>query len=40
MAGPPETGPLLALAGKAEGLGYDSIRIGDRLLAKPGHDPI
>lgn len=40
MAGRPETGPLLALAGKAEGLGYDSIWIGDSLLAKPRHDPI
>ena len=40
MAGRPETGPLLALAEKAEGLGYDSIWIGDSLLAKPRHDPI
>ena len=40
MAGRPETGPLLALAERAEGLGYDSIWIGDSLLAKPRHDPI
>ena len=40
MAGRPETGPLLALAGKAEALGYDSVWIGDSLLAKPRHDPI
>ena len=40
MAGRPETGPLLALADRAEGLGYDSIWIGDSLLAKPRHDPI
>ena len=40
MAGRPETGPLLALAERAEGLGYDSVWIGDSLLAKPRHDPI
>ena len=40
MAGRPETGPMLALAGRAEALGYDSVWIGDSLLAKPRHDPI
>ena len=40
MAGEHETGPMLALAGRAEALGYDSIWVGDSLLAKPRHDPI
>ena len=40
MEGQPETGPLLALAEKAEGLGYDSIWVGDSLMAKPRHDPL
>lgn len=40
MAGQPGTGPMLALASRAEALGYDSIWIGDSLLAKPRHDPI
>ena len=40
MAGQPETGPMLALADRAEALGYDSVWIGDSLLAKPRHDPI
>ena len=40
MTGRPETEPLFALAEKAEGLGYDSVWIGDSLLAKPRHDPI
>lgn len=40
MSGEPETGPLLALADKAEALGYDSIWVGDSLLARPRHEPI
>ena len=40
MAGRPETGPLLALAERAEGLGFDSIWVGDSLLARPRHDPL
>ncbi len=40
MSGAPETGPMLALAERAEALGYDSIWIGDSLLARPRHDPL
>lgn len=40
MLGEPATGPLLALAERAERLGYDSIWIGDSLLARPRHDPL
>jgi probable F420-dependent oxidoreductase len=40
MEGKPETGPLLKLAEKAEGLGYDSLWIGDSILARPRHDPL
>src|SRR5581483_11688627 len=40
MEGQPETGPLLALAEKAEGLGFDSIWVGDSVTAKPRHDPL
>ncbi len=36
----PEAAPLLALAANAEGLGYDSIWVGDSLLARPRHDPL
>jgi alkanesulfonate monooxygenase SsuD/methylene tetrahydromethanopterin reductase-like flavin-dependent oxidoreductase (luciferase family) len=35
-----ETGSLLALAEKAEGLGYDSIWVGDSVTARPRHDPL
>src|SRR6476469_4029751 len=35
-----ETGSLLALAEKAEGLGYDSIWVGDSVPARPRHDPL
>lgn len=35
-----ETASLLALAEKAEGLGYDSLWVGDSLLARPRHDPL
>jgi probable F420-dependent oxidoreductase len=35
-----ETGPLLALAERAEALGYDSVWVGDSVLARPRHDPI
>jgi alkanesulfonate monooxygenase SsuD/methylene tetrahydromethanopterin reductase-like flavin-dependent oxidoreductase (luciferase family) len=35
MEGRPETGPLLALAERAEGLGFDSVWVGDSLLARP-----
>jgi alkanesulfonate monooxygenase SsuD/methylene tetrahydromethanopterin reductase-like flavin-dependent oxidoreductase (luciferase family) len=40
MEGQPETAPLLALAEKAEALGFDSIWVGDSLLARPRHDPL
>ncbi len=40
MEGRPETAPLLALAERAEGLGYDSLWVGDSILARPRHEPL
>ena len=40
MEGRPEAEPLLGLAERAENLGYDSVWIGDSLLARPRHEPI
>src|SRR3954469_24682028 len=40
MGGEPETGPLLALAERAEALGFESVWVGDSLLARPRHDPL
>src|SRR6202049_3419128 len=40
MEGRPETAPLLELPSRAEGLGFDSVWVGDSLLARPRHDPI
>src|SRR5271155_6045691 len=40
MEGRPETAPLLELAARAESLGYDSVWVGDSLLARPRHDPL
>lgn len=40
MTGEPATGPLLALAERAERLGFDSIWIGDSVTARPRHDPM
>ena len=40
MQGQPEVAPLLALAERAEGLGFDSIWAGDSVLARPRHDPL
>jgi alkanesulfonate monooxygenase SsuD/methylene tetrahydromethanopterin reductase-like flavin-dependent oxidoreductase (luciferase family) len=40
MRGRPETGPLLALAERAESLGYDSVWVADSVLARPRHDPL
>ncbi len=40
MEGQPETAPLLALAERAEALGFDSVWVGDSLLARPRHDPL
>ncbi|MFI5000790.1 MAG: LLM class flavin-dependent oxidoreductase [Reyranellales bacterium] len=35
-----ETGTLLALAERAEALGFDSIWVGDSVTARPRHDPL
>src|SRR5205809_7435634 len=40
MEGRPEAAPLLALAEWAEELGYDSIWVGDSILARPRHEPL
>jgi probable F420-dependent oxidoreductase len=40
MEGEQATAPLLALAERAERLGFDSIWVGDSLLARPRHDPL
>ena len=40
MEGRPEAAPLLALASRAEALGYDSIWVGDSVTARPRHDPM
>ncbi|HEY8289218.1 MAG TPA: LLM class flavin-dependent oxidoreductase [Acetobacteraceae bacterium] len=40
MEGRPGTGALLALAAEAGALGYDSVWIGDSLLARPRHEPL
>src|SRR5262245_24252019 len=40
MSGEPETRPLLDLAARAGRLGWDSIWIGDSLLARPRHEPL
>ena len=40
MEGEPAVGPLLALAERAEALGFDSVWVGDSLLARPRHDPL
>jgi alkanesulfonate monooxygenase SsuD/methylene tetrahydromethanopterin reductase-like flavin-dependent oxidoreductase (luciferase family) len=40
MEGRPETGSLLELAARAESLGFDSVWVGDSLLARPRHDPL
>ena len=40
MEGRPEAEPLLGLAERAERLGYDSVWVGDSLLARPRHEPI
>jgi alkanesulfonate monooxygenase SsuD/methylene tetrahydromethanopterin reductase-like flavin-dependent oxidoreductase (luciferase family) len=40
MEGRAETGSLLSLATRAEALGYDSIWVGDSVLARPRHDPL
>jgi alkanesulfonate monooxygenase SsuD/methylene tetrahydromethanopterin reductase-like flavin-dependent oxidoreductase (luciferase family) len=40
MEGRPEAASLLALAERAEALGYDSIWVGDSILARPRHEPL
>ena len=40
MEGRHAAGPLLKLAEKAEDLGYDSVWVGDSLLARPRHEPL
>jgi len=40
MAGEPRAAPLLDIATRAERLGFDSIWIGDSILARPRHEPL
>jgi alkanesulfonate monooxygenase SsuD/methylene tetrahydromethanopterin reductase-like flavin-dependent oxidoreductase (luciferase family) len=40
MEGRHETAPLLALAEHAEALGFESVWVGDSLLARTRHDPM
>ena len=40
MEGRPQAEPLLNLAERAEGLGYDSVWVGDSVLARPRHEPL
>lgn len=40
MEGRPEAAPLLSLAERAEELGYDSVWVGDSVIARPRHEPI
>ena len=40
MRGEHDASTILDLASRAEGLGFESVWIGDSLLARPRHDPI
>ncbi|HVH74963.1 MAG TPA: LLM class flavin-dependent oxidoreductase [Stellaceae bacterium] len=40
MEGRHEARPLFDLAVRAEGLGYDSVWVGDSILARPRHEPL
>jgi alkanesulfonate monooxygenase SsuD/methylene tetrahydromethanopterin reductase-like flavin-dependent oxidoreductase (luciferase family) len=40
MEGKPDVASLLALAARAEAEGYDSVWVGDSVLARPRHDPL
>jgi len=40
MSGRPETGPMLTMAERAEAAGFDSVWIGDSLIARPRHEPL
>src|ERR1700677_4517956 len=40
MEGKPDAASLLALAARAEAEGFDSVWVGDSVLARPRHDPM
>ena len=40
MQGQPAARTLLDLGVRAEALGYDSVWVGDSLLARPRHEPL
>jgi probable F420-dependent oxidoreductase len=40
MSERPQTGPLLAMAERAEAAGFDSVWIGDSITARPRHEPL
>jgi alkanesulfonate monooxygenase SsuD/methylene tetrahydromethanopterin reductase-like flavin-dependent oxidoreductase (luciferase family) len=40
MEGKPDAASLLALATRAEAAGFDSVWVGDSLLARPRHEPL
>jgi len=40
MSGRPETASMLAMAERAEAAGFDSVWIGDSLIARPRHEPL
>ena len=40
MSGRPETGPMLAMAERAEAAGFDAVWIGDSITARPRHEPL
>jgi probable F420-dependent oxidoreductase len=40
MSGRMETAPLLTMAERAEAAGFDSVWIGDSLIARPRHEPL
>src|SRR5437867_8264931 len=40
MSGRPETAPLLTMAERAEAAGFNSVWIGDSLIARPRHEPL
>src|SRR5229473_3835862 len=40
MLGEPAATPLIVLAARAERLGFDSIWVGDSILARPRHEPL